>query len=188
MNVFAYCCASFEKSVQKAAGVQPALSPPWNFATFQPDVLMGRDLIYLKLHGLPGQPWWYGDDWTTALHVSAFRNLALRGTVVFVANCHLEESPFLEALLTTGATVIGSSGPNYAQAVGIVGADLLGKAFREALARRLSPANALRQAKNIVVRHCEQMQKAVKHKPQRAPELTPRIHANEDALQFRIYT
>lgn len=188
MDIFAYCCASFEKSVQKAAGVQPLLSPPVTWQTFLPDLLMGRDFVYFKLHGLPGQEYWYGDQWETALHVSAFNHIALKGTTLFVANCHLEESPFLEALLRTGATVIGSTGPNYAQAHGIIGADLVGLHLREAMARHLSPANALRQAKTIVAHRTRQMQKAAKRKPHRAAELQPRIHANEDALQFKIYT
>ena len=188
VNVFAYCCASFKKSVQKAAGVAPLLSPPVNALTFSPDLLMGRDLVYFKLHGLPSQPFWYGDNWISALHTSAFHNVALKGTVIFVANCHFEESPFLEALLRTGATVIGSNGPNFAQAHGVIGADLVGLHLREAIARHLSPANALRQAKNIVARRTLQMHNAVKRKPERAAELEPRIAANEDALQFKIYT
>jgi len=86
MDVFAYCCASFEKSVTKAAGVKPVLSPPVNMTIFNTDVLMGRDFLYFKLHGLPHQPFWYGDGWTTALASSQLRGIKLKGTVVFVAN------------------------------------------------------------------------------------------------------
>ena len=189
MNILAYCCASFAKSVQRAAGVQPLLSPPVTYNTFIPDLLMGRDLIYIKLHGLPNQPWWYGDDWTTALHIDTFRNVALRGTVIFIANCHLEDGPFLKALQLTGATIIGGNGPNYAQATGIIGADLLGRAVRQALERRARPADALRIGKAVLKSHTAVMQSRLKLvNTKRRFALEERILANQDALQFKIFT
>ena len=189
MNIFAYCCASFEKSVQKAAGVQPLLSPPITFKQFLPDILMERDLIYFKLHGQSESPWWYGDNFCTAFHVDLLRNITLKGTVVFVANCHLEESPFLEALLRTGATVIGGSGPNFAQSTGIVGADLLGMYVRRVLATRISPARALVLAKVLVAAKTQKMSNLARHTrdPGRATDLRRRAAANADALQFKIY-
>jgi len=189
MSVFAYCCASFAKSVRKAAGVQPVLSPPTTWKEFVPDVLTGRSLIYFKLHGLPNQSWWYGDDWTTALHADVFRTLKLKGTIVFVANCYLEESPFLDALLSTGATIIGSSGPNYAEADGITGADLLGYTIRVALERHARPSAALHAGKLALLGRIATMRSRVKRlSGDRRTEFEARIHANEDTLQFRIYT
>jgi hypothetical protein len=42
MRTFAYCCASFEKSVAKAAGIAPLCSPPTTAATL-PNILRGFD-------------------------------------------------------------------------------------------------------------------------------------------------
>jgi hypothetical protein len=151
-------------------------------------MLMGHDLVYFKLHGLPSQPFWYGDDWITALHTSAFHNVALKGTVVFVANCHLVESPFLDVILHTGATVIGGSGANFAQAEHVTGADQLGLYFRRALGTRVSPARALTIAKYMLDLRTQRMEKAAtRADATRAADLHERARANQDALQFRIY-
>lgn len=134
MRVFACCAASFHRSVRRAAGVEPLLSPPVDLAAFQPGWLGGFGLLYFKLHGLAGQPYWYGDGWLTALSVDAIRQADLSGAVVFVANCFLEESPMLPALLSAGArAVIGGSGPNYARSAAVDGADLLGLWLRRGL-------------------------------------------------------
>lgn len=127
MKVFAYCAQSFERSVRRAAGVEPLTCPPLSFQKFGVLQLSGKDFVYFKLHGLPAQPYWYGDGWLTALSEAQLRQADLRDSVVFVANCFLPESPMLDALLAAGAkAVIGGPGPNYASVAGIDGADLLG--------------------------------------------------------------
>lgn len=127
MRALAYCAASYEQSVRRAAGVKPLLSPPASVETLDVSLFHGREFVYFKLHGLPGQPFWYGDDWLTAVSAKQVREMDLGGAVVFVANCHLPESPMLEALLDAGAgAVIGGGGENYARAGRVDGADLLG--------------------------------------------------------------
>ena len=140
MDVFAYCAWSMRESVRQAAGVAPMTCPPVSALEFEPGWLRGHDFVYFKLHGLRGQPFWYGDEYQTAVTASQLRSADLAGAVVFVANCHLEGSAMLAALLEAGAkAVIGGPGANYALKYGVNGADLLGLWLRrEARTRRLA--------------------------------------------------
>ena len=126
-SVFAYAAQSFYHSVSRAAGVAPILSPPITASTFNHSWLRGQDLIYLKLHGYPRDPTWYGDDHTPALNISSIDNANLDRCTIFAANCHLTRSPFLAALFFAGAHyVIGGDSTNYAAVSDVAGADLLG--------------------------------------------------------------
>lgn len=165
-------------------------------ATFNPDVLMGHDFIYFKLHGLPEQPYWYGDNWLTAISADQLKDVALTGTVIFVANCYLEESPFLQALLDTGAMVFGGAGLNFAAAKGLIGADLLGRTFRRALemhsltGHKLTPTRAFTLAKLKVAHVTLKMMRtanARRTKTGRRTYLETRIAANVDAAKFKQY-
>jgi hypothetical protein len=110
--------------------------------------LQGHDFLYFKLHGWPDQPYWYGDNWTTALKAEQLTAAELGGATVFVANCYLPESPMLPALLSAGArAVVGGAGLNYAAVFSLVGADLLGYHFRQALKLGLAVTAAFRVAK-----------------------------------------
>ncbi|MFO7955864.1 MAG: hypothetical protein R6X33_02055, partial [Candidatus Brocadiia bacterium] len=115
--------------------------------------LEGRDFVLFKLHGLEGQPFWYGDDFTTALSAGQLAQADLQGAVVFVANCWLTDDdgqpgPMLQALLRANAhAVIGGPGINYALANQIGGADLLALYVRFLLQVGFSAWNALKWAK-----------------------------------------
>ena len=174
---FAYCAASFKHSVTKAAGVAPLLSPPITAETFKPRYLENRRFIYFKLHGLPAQPFWYGDYWTTALTADQILQADLSDATVFVANCHLYQgtlghypSPMLTALLKAGArAVVGGPGPNWARARSLYGADVLGYHFRRLIVGlHFRPTIALNISQAII-----------KNLP-RDPGIT-------DALGFRIF-
>jgi hypothetical protein len=158
--------------------------------TFPPDTLRGRDLIYFKLHGLKDEPYWYGDNWETALHVSVFDNLKLPNTIIFVANCFFAESPFLKAILETGATVIGGNGENFAQGTALIGADLLGRSFRQALQRGARPARALRLAKLYLTGKTTLLKRSANRatNDKRKSHLKALAAANQDTLGFQIYT
>jgi hypothetical protein len=161
MKILAYCCLSFTESVQKATGVVPVTSPPLSafggrcLDEFPPQALDGYDLIYFKLHGLPTQPYWYGDEMITALTADQIRAADLSGTVVFVANCHLwhivkkgPQHPMLDALLDAGAqAVVGGGGENFGKRTKIYGADLLGKWFVMAYRLCGNPLTSLYVAK-----------------------------------------
>lgn len=188
MRTFAYCAAEFCISVRRAAGVVPLLSPPVTARIFDPRWLEGRDFIYLKLHGLPEEVYWYGDNWLTALCATQILAADLRGTVVFVANCHLYQngngshptSPMLNALLATGArAVVGGSGENYAKRRTIHGTDRLGRAFRHLLQFHLPPYTAFRLAQ-AWLRFSFNL-KSQRHATERE------ILANKDTLNFRYF-
>jgi len=148
VDVFAYCAASFARSVGKAAGVQPLLSPPMRAEYFGHELLENHDFIYLKLHGRAGQPYWYGDGYIEALSADTVRSARLDGAVVFAASCHLPESPMLEALLDAGASaVIGGRGRNFAATDAVWGADLLGMYVRWFMKLGMRVDRALKWAK-----------------------------------------
>lgn len=201
MRIFAYCAAEFQHSVRKAAGVQPLLSPPATAHIFDPRWLEGRDFIYLKLHGLPEETYWYGDNWLTALRATQILAANLTGTVIFVANCHLYQalpapacadtadrqagnndyhptSPMLNALLIAGArAVVGGSGDNHAKTHSIHGADRLGRALRYLLQFGLAPHPAFRLAQAW-------LRFSFNHKSYQSAK--ERL-ADEDTLNFRYF-
>ena len=127
MRVAAFCAASFKKSVRRAAGVEPWLSPPGIMKSFRPSLLGGHDFIYFKLHGLPDEVYWYGDNWVTAMSAEQITHARLNGAAVFVANCFFAGGPMMQALRMAGAgPIIGGAGTNYAAETALAGADILG--------------------------------------------------------------
>ena len=169
MKTFALCAASFEHSVRRAAGVTPLLSPPVKHATFKPIWLEGYDFLYIKLHGIPHQPFWYGDHFISAVGEHHIRAARLGNTVVFVANCYTPQSPMLDALFDAGAkAVVTGSGANYAGKTKVHGADMLGMFFRYGLSIRLRPKAALAIARARL-------------------RLGAQDRITRDALQFQLY-
>lgn len=151
LTTFAYCAATFRDSVAKAAGVEPVTCPPYQASSGVPLIeqqfkrMQAADFLYFKLHGLPDQGYWYGDQWVTALTAEQLRSLDLsQARAAFVANCFLPESPMLAALFEAGCpVVVGGYGPNYARASEVDGADLLGLWFRRFLSTGARPQLAL---------------------------------------------
>lgn len=141
MYVRAYCAREFQVSTRRAAGVTPLVAPPDTL-----DLAARPDLLYLALHGRPGDPVLYGDfDWP-ALHAGAIQG-DWRGVVVFAATCYLPDTPFLAAFTQAGAVVIAGRGENYTPVHQLAGASLLGLWVRRALAWGARPDLALALAK-----------------------------------------
>lgn len=148
MKTFAYCSRTFTQSVRSSAGVTPFTCPPLIMEHFLPGLLEGYRFLYFKLHGIKGEPFWYGDNWLTALSAETIHVADLRSAVVFAANCHLPESPMLDALLAAGAqAVVAGGGRNFAGVTAMRGADLLGYYFRLMLQLHIPPKAALSMAK-----------------------------------------
>ena len=193
MIVKAFCARSFTYSVRKAAGVVPVVSPPTTVETFDPAALSNCDLLYLKLHGLAQQAYWYGDNWLTAASKEQIETCDLEGptaradrgshpkptrgsrldpgtgTIVFAANCFLPESPMLDALFAAGARcVVAGHGPNLGGRTKLLSSDLLGRYFRRGLQIGLSPKHALRLAKARLI-------------------LSRRSAGKKDALAFKLF-
>lgn len=168
MIVKAFCAQEFRLSVRKAAGIPPITCPPLDMTWFTPEILGPCDFLYLKLHGLPEQGYWYGDHWTTACSRHQVASCHLEGAVVFAANCFLFESPMLAALFEAGASaVIGGYGLNFAGRTSLVSADIIGAGFRRGLSAGLSPGTALTLAKTVL--------------------LFSRGRGKQDALAFRLF-
>lgn len=130
------------------SGVTPLTSPPIFVDTFDPAQLSGHDLIYFKLHGLAGQPYWYGDGAATACSAEQLAQADIQGAFVFAANCYGgANAPMVQALLSAGAVCVATGeGVNYAGQQIAAGADLIGKAWRRMLAIGLSAEAALSSA------------------------------------------
>ncbi len=167
----------------------PVTSPPRDSTTFDVAQLEGRDLLYFDLHGLPGNPKWFGQAdakggmgrHIVALTAEQLENVSLYGTVVFAATCHLADSnsPMLDALLDAGARyVIGGEGVNWNGLSNPIGAGLLGQWFRRGMQLGIEPLRALALAKQRVrlslVRY-------------RIQGMDAQATAATDALAFRAY-
>jgi hypothetical protein len=122
-------------------------------ATFDPSLLADRDFVWFKLHGLEGQRYWYGDNFTTALCDDQLAQADLQGAVVFVSNCWLADDagapgPMLLALARANPrAIIGGPGTNYAVANRLGATDLLALYVRVFLQVGFAAHNALRFAK-----------------------------------------
>jgi hypothetical protein len=185
-RVFAMCGQDQRAAVKRAAGVEPLTCPPVTVGEFEKRWLCPKDpydLLYFSLHGLPAQPYWYGDDWITALSTETFAGLDLSETVVFVANCYFEGSPMESALLDCNPkALIGGIGQNWTRGVQLVGANLLGWYFRRLICGGIDPPQALHLAKlGVRGRNAE-----IKHKRIKRMKDVEDIEANLDALEFTL--
>lgn len=97
-DIIAYCCRSWAVSSFLTVGVRPKTSPPLDAQTLDPTVLVAR-IIYIRLHGITGQPYLYGDNYITALTAEQVRKLDLSGSLVFLEGCHSDTmaQAFLDA-------------------------------------------------------------------------------------------
>lgn len=191
LNVFAFCAQSQRWAVAQAAGVEPLTCPPMTLAHFHPGILANRDLLYFGLHGIEDQPFWYGNDFTTAMDVNAFDGLDLSDTVVFVAGCHFTHTPFLDAIQACNPRfVVGGEGPNYTRGHSLVGPHLLGYLFVRSLNCGLTPRSALALAKaglRVRTRRVKAAHAKARKKSDRK-RLLEDIRANTDALAFASLT
>jgi len=184
LKIVAYVARRYEGVTRKVIGRGATIltCPPLHDSVFVPGLLAGYDLVVFNLHGLPDTPAWLGgddvDDAVPALKAETLASCDLRGSGVFVVNCHLgdEGDPMRAALFAAGAKwVVGGSGENFAGITIPVGADVLLKWFRWALKLWREPDRALAWAKRLARRL------APKHTEQQSMAL-------RDALEFRVWT
>jgi hypothetical protein len=135
-------------ATRQATRVEPITFPPHTIQDFKPGMIEGADLLYVHLHGIDHQPYWYGDGFQTAVSVEQIKACYLPDVIAFVANCFGQDSRMVEALFIAGAqTVVAGPGTNYTVVNRLRGADLLGANFIKQLAQGRSPAEALASAK-----------------------------------------
>lgn len=150
-TVKAICAREFRESVKRAAGVMPAVSPPLTIETFRPDMISPCNLLYIKLHGLPGQKFLYGTNLITAVSAEQIRQCNLKETIVFAATCFFPESGLMPAFFDAGVTaIIAGRGENYADRTVVAGADLLGIYVRKLTRIRATPETALKIAIRVL--------------------------------------
>ncbi len=181
MRVAACCCAEFVDSARQASGVEPLTWPPLTNATFDPHVLRGQDLLYFDLHGAKAQPVWLDDHGQVAITADQIRSVNLDGATVVALNCFLadQNSPMMDALLTSAGLVIGGDGENFSPPSGrLYGAGLLAEWIRRLMGLGLSPLKALQWAKVRVRLALAQAQLLNQHQV---------TQANWDTLNFRAY-
>lgn len=130
-----------------ASGARPIAAPPLAMSTFAPALISGAALLYVCLHGLPGQPFWYGSDWGTVASAEQVRAARLDGAVVYLAGCY-GQGPMTEALLAAGAAaVVGDADSTWAGYVLPTGSNALGRRFVRALRGGLPAGAALDRAR-----------------------------------------
>lgn len=182
MRVKAICCASFKGSVKRAVGVEPVTSPPVGMfdAEWQDPGYLACELLYVKLHGLPDQPYWYGDGLSTCCSAEQLERQQLAGAVVFAGNCNLPESPMLAALFAAGVeAVVCGSGVNYGGRRMVRASDILGQTFVRAMRFGLDPRAALRLARARV----EMQLRYLEVRGDRASQ----VEQLRDTLEFRLW-
>ena len=147
MSVYALAARPFAISTWLAAGVWPRLAPPVRSATYDVRELEGHDLLYLCLHGLPGQPYWYGGDWSTALSATQILTADLSGTIVYAAGC-FGLGPVAAALIGANArAVVGDRDTTFSGYIAPVGSNGLGRLFVRALHKGATAGAAIEWAK-----------------------------------------
>ena len=153
MSAIAYCAKAFAHSARVVTGAEPITCPPTSAQDFQPVFLQG-DFVYIKLHGLHDQPFWYGDHWITAITADQLASLDLSRSVVFVATCYFPESPMLAALKATHPRlIIGGYERNYAVPDKLAGPDYLALTMRRLLAIHVPPTAAFYVARTKLKMH-----------------------------------
>jgi len=156
VNVFAYCVVSACNSVRRATGVTPITSPPVTVETFQPSWMEGYDLLYFRLHGIPGGDLWFGEDQdgriSPALTRGQIAQADLTGAIVVVANCYGAETEMAREFYRSRASiVIAGYGKNYAASNRVLGTDLMVRWIIRVLKLGLSARRALTVAKARLV-------------------------------------
>lgn len=85
--------------------------PPLDISTLDTRDLVA-DVVYLRLHGLPEQPFLYGDNWTTAISAEQVAQGDFNRSLVFLEGCY--GIYMSEAFLRAGAlAVVGSAEITY---------------------------------------------------------------------------
>ncbi len=149
VKVISLSTATGAEATQRASGVMPYTFPPLDMNKFDPKWLEGAELLYVHLHGMPDQPYWYGDKMVTALSAEQVKQANLKNVVVFVANCFGAGSRMVDALLAAGCSaVVAGPGKNYTVEDQVRGADRLGNEFVRAYEQKHDAGFALSFAKD----------------------------------------
>lgn len=144
--MYALAARPWAVSTRLACGVWPRLAPPVRADNIVLSEMEGADLVYLCLHGLPGQPYLYGGDWSTALTAEQIMTVDLSGAIVYAAGC-FGLGPVAGALVNSRAEcVVGDRDSTFSGYVLPVGSNGLGRLFVRALKDGATVEGALQSA------------------------------------------
>lgn len=89
-------------------------------------------MVYIRLHGLPDQPYLYGDNWQTALSADQVRSVKLPGSLVFLEGCY--GALCADAFIQAGAlAVVGSDTQTYGKRLFLGPSSKIGQTWLEAI-------------------------------------------------------
>lgn len=143
MRTYALAARRFWLSTAFAAGARPRVASPGLDAR----EMDGADLVYICVHGLHGQPYWYDDTFATVLSAEQLRQARIPGAIVYLAGCY-GIGPMSEALLEAGAAaVVADRDINFSGFWLPLGSNALGRLFVKELKAGHAVGAALNDAK-----------------------------------------
>lgn len=147
MKTYALAARAYRVPTWLASGTWPHTGPPLTVDAFRPSDMDGAALVFVCCHGLPDQPFWYGDDFCTLASSAQVQLAKLHGAIAYLAGCfglgHMSA-----ALLDAGAAcVVADRDSNWSGMVWPRGSTELGRLFVARLKRGDEAAAALDQAK-----------------------------------------
>lgn len=146
-EIVALTCRSWRLSTRLATGVWPLTCPPLTAEAIQPAQLHAP-LLYIRLHGLPDQPFLYGDGWQTALAATWVAALKLPASLVFLEGCY--GAQLAEAFMAGGArAVVGNNQPTFGRRLRLGPAQQIGRAWLRQLRLGWPVSLALRAAQRV---------------------------------------
>lgn len=147
MLVYALAARQFAVSTWIAAGVRPRTGPPLTVDSFRPHDMDGAALVYVCAHGLPNQPYWYGDRFSTLASAAQVRLAKLDGAIAYLAGCY-GIGPMSDALLDAGAAcVVADRDVNWSGYWLPRGSNAFGRYFVQGLRRGLAAGAAFEEAR-----------------------------------------
>lgn len=124
-------------------------SPPVVMSEIDLGKLEGYETLYIRLHGVKGSPFLYGDDFATAISAEQIASLDLKGCEVFLEGC--EGFMLADAFLAAGAKdVVSSDGPTYGRKYRLGSSSIIGKNYLKYRGENWPPVTALELALECV--------------------------------------
>lgn len=107
-DIAVLCAKSWWLSTYRATGARPFTSPPLVAQTIDLNKLIAP-IVYIRLHGIPGQPYLYGDPgWQTAVSAEQIAAVNWKGALVFMEGCY--GAMLANSFLQGGATAVAGAG------------------------------------------------------------------------------
>jgi hypothetical protein len=148
-KLVAYCCHAWRFSCWLTTGVWPLYSPSLNWESPGLIEKLSADIVYIRLHGLPGQPFLYGDPgWNTALGEDQVRGAdaaLFKDSLVFLEGCF--GAGMADAFIYAGAkSVIGNTESTISRPLTVGPSSKVGQRWLSNINKGMSSEDAIRAA------------------------------------------